>query len=60
MISVADGVRMYAINAAYQEFQEQVRGLYRSGKVADFQVLDRTFSVPHEDIGNRLCTADDG
>ncbi len=62
-ISVADGVRMYAINAAYQEFQEQVRGSIEVGKVADFQVLDRDiFSVPHEDIGNSqvLLTMVDG
>ncbi|EAX7619577.1 hypothetical protein BKE93_11590 [Salmonella enterica] len=62
-ISVADGVRMYTINAAYQEFQEQVRGSIEVGKVADFQVLDRDiFSVPHEDIGNSqvLLTMVDG
>ncbi len=51
-ISVADGVRMYTINAAYQEGKEAVRGLIEVGKVADFQVLDRDiFAVAHEEIG---------
>ena len=51
-ISVEDGIRMYTINAAWQEFQENVRGSIEVGKVADFQVLDRDiFSVAHEDIG---------
>lgn len=51
-ISVADGVRMYTINAAYQEGKEAVRGSIEVGKVADFQVLDRDiFAVAHEEIG---------
>lgn len=51
-ISVADGVRMYTINAAYQEEKEAVRGSIEVGKVADFQVLDRDiFAVAHEEIG---------
>ncbi len=51
-ISVADGVRMYTINAAYQEGKEAVRESIEVGKVADFQVLDRDiFAVAHEEIG---------
>ncbi|VYT95458.1 amidohydrolase family protein [Metakosakonia massiliensis] len=51
-ISVEDGVRLYTINAAWQEFQEHIRGSIEVGKVADFQVLDRDiFSVAHEEIG---------
>lgn len=51
-ISVADGVRMYTINAAYQEGKEAVHGSIEVGKVADFQVLDRDiFAVAHEEIG---------
>ncbi|EAA7245635.1 amidohydrolase [Salmonella enterica subsp. salamae] len=51
-ISVEDGVRMYTINAAYQEFQERVRGSIEVGKVADFQVLDRDiFSIAPDEVG---------
>lgn len=51
-ITVEDGVRMYTINAAYQEFKETIRGSVEVGKVADFQVLDRDiFEIPHDEIG---------
>ncbi|MCS6037608.1 amidohydrolase family protein [Klebsiella pneumoniae subsp. pneumoniae] len=40
-ISVADGVRMYTINTAYQEGKKRYAGSIEIGKVADFQVLDR-------------------
>lgn len=62
-IDVAQGVRLYTINAAYQEGKETVRGSIEIGKVADFQVLDRDiFSVAHDDIGNSevLLTMVDG
>ncbi|HGY3897639.1 TPA: amidohydrolase [Klebsiella aerogenes] len=62
-IDVAQGVRLYTINAAYQEGKETVRGSIEIGKVADFQVLDRDiFSVAHDEIGDSevLLTMVDG
>jgi predicted amidohydrolase YtcJ len=52
-ISVEEAVRMFTINAVYQEGQEEVRGSIEVGKVADFQVLDRNiFETPAEEIGS--------
>ena len=51
-ISVAEGIRLYTYNGAYQENFENVRGSIEVGKVADFQVLDQDiFKVNPEEIG---------
>lgn len=51
-ISVAEAVRMFTINAVWQERMEDKRGSIEPGKVADFQVLDRDiFTIPAEEIG---------
>lgn len=52
-ISVMDGIRLFTINAAYQEHCERTRGSIEIGKFADFQVLDRDiFKVNPEEIGS--------
>lgn len=52
-ISVAEGIKMYTYNGAYQEHFEKVRGSIEIGKVADFQVIDQDiFQVDPEEIGN--------
>jgi hypothetical protein len=51
-VSVEDAVRMFTINAAYQNQTEEVMGSIEVGKVADLQVLDRDiFETPHNEIG---------
>ncbi len=50
-LSVAEAVRMFAYNAAYQEFAEDKRGSLEAGKLADFIVLDRDiYEIPPEEI----------
>ena len=52
-ISVMDGIRLFTINAAYQEHCERTRGSIEIGKFADFQVLDKNiFNVDPEEIGS--------
>ena len=51
-VTVEDAVRMFTINAVYQEGMEETRGSVEVGKVADFQVLDRDiFETPADEIG---------
>lgn len=50
-ISVEEAVRMYTINAAYQEFAEDRRGSLEPGKFADLTVVDRNiFTIDPEEI----------
>jgi len=52
-LSVEDAVRLFTINGAYQEKKEHLRGSIETGKVADFQVLDRDiFEAEPEEIGD--------
>lgn len=44
-ISVDDAIRMFTINAAFNAFEEKVKGSIEVGKIADFAVLAMS---PHE------------
>ena len=44
-ISVRDAIRMFTINAAYNAFEEKIKGSIEIGKVADFAVLAE---IPYE------------
>ena len=51
--TLEEAIRMFTIDAAYQEHMENIRGSIEVGKYADFQVLDKDiFSVDYEEIGN--------
>lgn len=51
-ITVEQAVRLFTINAAYQEHREYVTGSIEVGKAADLQVLDQDiFTIEHEKIG---------
>ncbi|MDL2253911.1 amidohydrolase [Ruminococcaceae bacterium OttesenSCG-928-I18] len=51
-ISVADGIRTYTINGAWQEHKENLRGSVEVGKVADLQVLEEDlFLVDKNELG---------
>ena len=52
-MTLADGIRMYTINAARQDRAEAWRGSLEPGKVADVQVLgEDIFRAPKEAIGS--------
>lgn len=51
-ITVSEALRMYTVNAAYQEFSEQERGSVEVGKFADFTVIDGDiFALSPAEIG---------
>lgn len=52
-MTLEDGIRMFTINAAWQDKAEAWRGSLVPGKVADIQVLgEDIFKVPKERIGS--------
>ena len=44
-IGVDEAIRMFTINAAYNAFEEKIKGSIEEGKIADFAVLSES---PHE------------
>jgi predicted amidohydrolase YtcJ len=53
-ISVADAIRTYTINAAWQDHMETVKGSIEVGKVADFCVLDQDILSADSDTIGRI------
>ena len=48
-VSIEDAVRMFTINAAYQENREEITGSIEVGKAADIQVLDSDIFTMEQD-----------
>jgi predicted amidohydrolase YtcJ len=62
-ISVAEGLRLFTIDAAYQHSEEDVRGSLEPGKKADFLIIDRDpFVIEPDEIKDIrvLATIKDG
>lgn len=52
-ISIKDAIRAVTINAAYQYFEEDIKGSIEPGKLADLVILDRNpLEIPAEDLKN--------
>jgi hypothetical protein len=50
-ITLEQAIEFYTIGSAYAEFQENVKGSIKKGKLADLVVLDRNiFEIPEKDI----------
>ena len=50
-VSVMEALRLYTVNSAYQQFDEDRLGSIEEGKLADMVVLGRDIlKVPHEEI----------
>jgi hypothetical protein len=50
-LSVLEALRLYTVNAAYQQFDEDILGSIEEGKLADFVILgEDLLSVPSEKI----------
>ncbi len=50
-ISVDEAIRMFTINAAYNAFEERIKGSIEAGKIADFAVLaENPHDVPADKI----------
>lgn len=50
-LSVDEAVRLFTINAAYQSFEENVKGTLELGKYADMVILEKDiYSIPEDEI----------
>lgn len=50
-LNLAEAIRLYTLDSAYAEFQEQVKGSITAGKFADLIILSQDlFSIPAEQI----------
>lgn len=52
-ISIEEALKSYTIRAAYASFEENIKGSIKSGKLADFVILDKNlFEINPTDIRN--------